>query len=112
MEGITILETIALTEYTTLSYCIAFLGILVYIFSFIRLLFVVNQEKRLKYLISGVIGIILCICSVCIPIYPFTEETGKYQYKCEIDETITIGDIEKQYNIIEIQDSIWTLEDK
>lgn len=115
MEGITILETIALTEYTTLSYCIFFLGTLIYSFSFTRILLFVagdQKEKKSKYLICGVIGIILCICSVCIPIYPFKEETGKYQYKCEIDETTTIGDIEEQYNIIEVQDSIWTLEDK
>lgn len=109
MEGITILETIALTEPTICGWIVSFLGIILFVISmFCALLEKKTLSKCVTYICIGSIIIIFG----SLPIFPFQKETGKYQYKCEIDKTITIGDIEEQYNIIEIKDSIWTLEDK
>lgn len=109
MEGITILETIALKESTICGWIVSFLGIIIFIISMFCALL---EKKTLSKCVTYIcIGSIITIFGV-LPIFPFQKETGKYQYQCKIDETITIGDIEEHYNIIEIQDSIWTLEDK
>ena len=41
-----------------------------------------------------------------------SEPTGRYQYECTIDESVTFEDVLENYNVVEQKGKLWILEDK
>lgn len=42
----------------------------------------------------------------------FEKSSGRYQYECLIDDTISYTEIYDKYDVVEQRGSIWVLEDK
>lgn len=42
----------------------------------------------------------------------FEKSSGRYQYECLIDDTVTYTEIYNKYDVVEQRGSIWVLEDK
>jgi len=117
MNGINILETI---EVTVAPYETAAL-----LFSFIMLMVfggivgyraagdkpISNREYKIG------IGFVCVIFVTSILFGTYRVPTGVIQYKCTIDDTVTMGEVEEQYTILDVTvdesgDSVFLLEGK
>lgn len=119
ITGMTILEQTPIKEYTTLSYIIAGLGISIMVLAliiFIKRMYpemdVSSGDIRLKKLIRGyVIGAVVTLFTL-IHFPWFYEETGRYKYECTLEDNISANYISDNFNIVSVEDGIWTITDK
>lgn len=84
------------------------------------LLYIFLMEKRndIGYEIDGekiyinslklvVIGFVIALTSIFLPF--FQTESGRYEYTCTFEDYVTVNDITEVYNIISVEDDIWTV---
>jgi len=113
MDGITVLEQVEIIEYQlsiwsnpSIMITILFIGICVLFL--IGVLFI--EERPLLMIIVCCVGFYF--------INPFNENpqkavpTGRYQYRCIVDDSVSIEDLNEKYNIIGKDGDIYVLEDK
>lgn len=106
-EGITILNTTAVTGLPTwvsvLAFVIFFIGAIVFAVSMILdgPVYVTAYSLMISLIIMFVYGI-----------FNFTVKTGEYRYECTIDDSVSYNEVVENYKIVEQRGDIWVLEDK
>lgn len=119
IEGMNVLEKTPIKDYTTLSGILVGLGICIAIIATI-IFYIKTKPKnqiRLKdkvtkiFLFWYIFGLGLAIFSV-IRFPWFYVETGRYTYECTFDDSVSVNSIDEKFNIISVEDGIWTVEDK
>lgn len=80
---------------------------------FLAIFSAINKENRIlifseiMVVISGIFIIVFAI------LYSANEKpTGRYRYEATIDESVSITEVYKNYNVVEQRGDIWVLEDK
>lgn len=114
-----VLEQTPIKDYTTLSDILTGLGICIAIIATI-IFYIKTKPKnqiRLKdrvtkiFLFWYVLGLAMAIFSI-IQFLWFYAETGKYKYKCTFEDSVTANGVDERFNIINVEDGVWTVEDK
>lgn len=107
VEGITILNTTAVTGLPTwvsvLAFVIFFIGAIVFAVSMIL------DGPVWVTASSLMIGLIIMIAC---GIFKYTVKTGEYRYECIIDDSVSYNKVVENYKIVEQRGDIWVLEDK
>lgn len=107
VEGITILNTTAITGLPTwvsvLAFVIFFIGAIVFAVSMIL------DGPVWVTASSLMIGLIIMIAC---GIFKYTVKTGEYRYECIIDDSVSYNEVVENYKIVEQRGDIWILEDK
>ena len=118
IKGINVLEQIPIKEYTILFGIFKGVGIGIAIIAVI-IFFIKTKSKtiRLKdfgtkiFLFFYFLGVVMVILS-STHLPWFYEETGKYAYKCILGDDISANYISDNFNVINVEDNIWIIEDK
>ena len=107
VEGITILNTTAVTGLPTwalvLAFVIFFIGAIAFAASMIL------DGPVWVTASSLMIGLIVMIA---YGIFNCTVKTGEYRYECTIDDSVSYNEVVENYKIVEQRGGIWILEDK
>lgn len=107
VEGITVLNTTAVTGLPTwvsvLAFVIFFIGAIVFAVSMIL------DGPVWVTASSLMIGLVVMIAC---GIFKYTVKTGEYRYECTIDDSVSYNEVVENYKIIEQRGDIWVLEDK
>lgn len=119
IEGMKVLEQTPIKDYTTLSSVLTGIGILIAVMSIVFLIFKNRDKKKIDikgkifkaFLFFYVLGLSLALFST-IRFPWFYVETGKYTYECELEDSISANYISNNFNIISIDNDVWTIEDK
>lgn len=119
IEGMNVLEQTPIKEYTALSNILVGLGLFVAIVSVAVLMFKTRDTNTVdikskmfkRFLCCYVFGLVLALFSI-IHFPCFYTETGRYTYKCELEDGVSANFISENFNIISIEDDIWTIGDK
>lgn len=119
VKGKNILEQTPIKDYTTLSGILIGIGISIAIIAVI--IFFVKTKLQYKicwknkaskiFLFFYIFGLAIAIFSV-IRFPWFYVETGRYTYKCTFEDNIGVNYISDNFNVICVEDSVWTIEDK
>ncbi len=118
IKGMNVLEQSPIKEYTILSGIFMGVGIGIAIIATI-IFFIKTKSKiiRLKdlgtkiFLFFYVLGLVMAVLSITH--FPwFYVETGRYTYKCELEENVSANYISDNFNVISVEDGVWTIEDK
>lgn len=118
IKGINVLEQTSIKEYATISSVFMSLGIGIAIIATI-IFFIKTKGKviRLKdlgtkiFLFFYILGLAMTIFSVTHFSW-FYVETGRYTYKCTLEDNVSANYISNNFNIISVKEGIWTIEDK
>ena len=118
VKGINVLEQTPIKDYTTLSGILIGIGIgTAFIATIIFFIKTKGKIIRLKdlstkiFLVFYILGLGLAIFSVGH--FPwFYVETGRYTYKCTLEENISANYISNNFKVIGVEDGVWTIEDK
>lgn len=118
IKGINVLEQTSIKEYATISSVFMSLGIGIAIIATI-IFFIKTKGKviRLKnlgtkiFLFFYILGLAMAIFSVTHFSW-FYVETGRYTYKCTLEDNVSANYISNNFNIISVKEGIWTIEDK
>ena len=107
VEGITVLNTTAVTGLPTwvsiLAFVIFFIGAIVFAVSMIL------DGPVCVTAFSLMIGLIVMFaCGT----FKYTVKTGEYRYECIIDDSVSYNEVVENYKIVEQRGDIWVLEDK
>ena len=112
LEGITILNQTPVLED---PWYVIPLGIISFslLFPFVVLLSIgIAEHNKIIFGISTVITIILLVL-LCVAIKTEdTVDTGRYRYEVMIDDSVSFNKVLENYDIIEQNGRIWTIEDK
>lgn len=107
VEGITVLNTTAVTGLPTwvsvLAFVIFFIGAIVFAVS------MVLDGPVYVTAYSLMIGLIVMFA---YGIFNYTIKTGEYRYECIIDDSVSYNEVVENYKIVEQRGDIWVLEDK
>ena len=73
----------------------------------------INDKDRIL-IFSGIMIVISGIFIIVFAILYSTNEkpTGRYRYEATIDESVSITEVYKNYNVVKQRGDIWVLEDK
>lgn len=119
VEGMNVLEQIPINKYTNLSQILVWSGIGIAIFATIIFFIKTRSQNRICFKDKGskmflffyILGLSMAI--FCIIRFPwFYVETGRYTYKCTLEDDVKANYISEHFNIISVEDDIWTIEDK
>lgn len=119
IEGMEVLEQTPIKEYTTVSGILTGLGIAIAIASIVFLMIEVRGKERIDikskmfkdFLFFYVFGLVMSLFSV-IPFPWFYVETGKYTYECELEDNVSANYISNNFNVLSVENGVWTIEDK
>ena len=108
MEGIEILSKTMVTETTGL----AILGVLCLIVGSVIFLGGLNDGFDYDWLnvIAVIGGAVIFLAGVACAAYE--KDTGRYEYKAIIDESVSMTDVHEKYKVKGQEGKIWILEDK
>ena len=111
IDGITVLETIEVMDMNTNNLIVYLLMELIAIIFVTGLVEKVWESSLKAFLASFAVsfvfsGIILITDNAFI-----VEPSGRYQYKCIIDNAVSLVDLTKDYKIIEQHDNVYVIED-
>lgn len=119
IERMNVLEQNPIKEYTTLSGILIGLGISIAIIATIVFYIKTKPKNQIHFkdritkifLFWYVLGLAMAIFSV-IRFPWFYVETGRYTYKCTFEDSVTANGVDERFNIINVEDGVWTVEDK
>ena len=117
IEGMNVLDKTPIKDYTTLSDVFTVLGLFIAIIATVVLVVKRIDKNEIDYttikilLFCYVLGIVMSIFST-IRFPWFYVETGRYIYKCKLENNISTNYISNNFNVISVEDGIWTIEDK
>ncbi len=106
IDGITILSQESIGVINSLSVKIFLLGVLILII-WKSMHFAEIKNSNIMFVIGIIIIIFSAISSKILP----EEETGRYRYKCIIDDSISFNYIVDNYYIVGQDGNHWILED-
>lgn len=120
INGMTILEQTSIKEPTNFLWIGLLVGILIMLIALFYIFFMEDKNNTdheidgnkvfmnsLKIICVGFIISMICILS------PFSKtESGRYKYECTFEDHVTVNDITEVYDIISVEDDIWTVQDK
>lgn len=118
IEGMNVLEQTPIKDYTALSDIFMVIGFGIAIVATI-IFFIKTKSKviRLKdlgtkiFLFFYIFGFgVVLFAMIRFPW--FYVETGRYTYECTFDDSVSANSIDEKFNIISVEDGIWTVEDK
>lgn len=116
IEGMKVLEQTPIKEGNELLFIILLCsGILVAILFVIIPMCIGLKKKNKKIRTIGIVGYVfglLIMISSMIPFPGVYKETGRYTYKCIIEDNVSAKYISDNFNIISVEDNTWTIEDK
>ena len=107
VEGITILNKIAVTGLPTWMMVSAIIICMIGLIAFA--IAIIAEWPAWKAIVP--IIIVLVTWFIC-GIFNITFKTGEYRYECIIDDSVPYNEVVENYNIIEQRGDIWVLEDK
>lgn len=118
-EGMNILEQIPIKEYTTLSMIFMVTGISIAIIATLIFFIKTKPKSRISFkdtitkifFLFYILGLVVALSSI-IHIPCFYTETGRYTYKCTFEDDVNANCISENFNIIGVEDKVWTVEDK
>lgn len=119
IEGMNVLEQTPIKDYTTLSGVLIGIGIGTAIIATIIFFIKTKSQHRICwkdkcskiFLIFYIFGLSLAIfAGIRFPW--FYVETGKYTYKCTLENDVSANYIGDNFNVISIEDGVWEIEDK
>ena len=113
IEGMKVLEQIPIKDYTTLSGVLIAIGISMAIIATIILWIKTKPDHRVDFkskLFKGflffyVFGLSMAVFFV-IRFPWFYVETGKYTYKCVLEDNVSANYISDNFNVINVEDSV------
>ena len=116
INGMTILEQTPIKEPTNFLW----IGLLVVVLIMISALFYIffmedknNTDHDKVFMNSFKITCVGFIISMICILSPFSKiESGRYKYECTFEDYVTVNDVTEVYNIISVEDDIWTVQDK
>lgn len=119
IEGMNVLEQTPIKDYTTLSGILVGIGIATAIIATIIFFIKTKSQHRICwkdkcskiFLIFYIFGLSLAIFAV-IRFPWFYVETGRYTYECTFEDSVSANYIEEKFNVISVEDGVWTIEDK
>ena len=119
IEGMTVLEQTMIKEVSDVVLIMMLFMMLSGVFIAIVSLFVPtaiglrkeNKKMRIMGNFGYILGIILMIASM-IPFPWALVETGRYKYKCTLEDNVSANYIEEHFDVIDVRDGIWTISDK
>lgn len=118
IKGINVLEQIPIKEYTTVSHVFMGLGISIAIIATI-IFFIKTKGKVIRFKNLGTkIFLFFYILGLAMGIFSGTHfkwfyiETGRYTYECTLEENVSANYISENFNVISVEDGMWTIEDK
>ena len=119
-EGMEILSKVPITEPATIIYILIIAGSIISfgaIFYLILICSGVIKDKdssttcipnTFKFIFGGITVLILAtFLSFFLKV-----ETGRYTYKCTIDDNVSASYISDNFNIISVENGVWTISDK
>ena len=120
INGMTVLEQNMITipsSQTHILLCISFIimfGALIYM-----IIMSIKFQNNSNIDVDAVLrrSITTCIIGALITIIGYflpgsTADTGRYEYKCTFEDCVTVNDITEVYDIISVEDDLWTVQDK
>ena len=120
INGMTVLEQNMITipsSQTHILLCISFIimfGALIYM-----IIMSIKFQNNSNIDVDAVLrrSITMCIIGASITIIGCflpgsNADTGRYKYKCLFEDYVTVNDITEIYDIISVEDDIWTVQDK
>lgn len=119
IEGMNVLEQTPIKDYTILSGILIGIGIGTAIIATIIFFIKSKLQHRICwkdkcskiFLIFYIFGLSLAIFAVMR--FPwFYVETGKYTYKCTLENDVSANYIGDNFNVISVEDGVWKIEDK
>lgn len=114
IEGMTILEQTMITEMHSSSVVVLIVGVLIAVVSLFPMAIGLrnsNIKIRNVGVYGYVLGIILMLSLlIFLPLYQV--ETGRYKYKCTLEDNVSANYIEEHFDVIDVRDGIWTISDK
>ena len=110
IKGIEILNKTPITEMTKSGFIVFIISALVLVVAFNFLFFFIEDCNGVGQLTC----FLICLISVISIIVGLNirKQMGRYEYKVTIDKDVPIQDVYENYNVIEKDGKIWTLEDK
>ena len=119
IERMNVLEQNPIKEYTTLSGILIGLGISIAIIATI-VFYIKTKPKNQIHFKDRITKIFLFwyVLGLAMAIFPvirfpwFYVETGRYTYKCTFEDSVTANGVDERFNIINVEDGVWTVEDK
>lgn len=119
IKGINVLEQTPIKDYTMLSGILVGIGIgtamIATIIFFIKTksqYSICWKDKCSKiFLIFYIFGLSLVIFAI-IRFPWFYVETGRYTYKCILEDDVSANYISDNFNVISVEDGVWKIEDK
>ena len=118
IDGMNVLKQIPIKDYTLLARIASALGIttvIIFLIIFIKQTperEIYSGDIRLKRLCVGC-GIGFTICILSLIHFPwFYTETGRYTYQCELENNISANYISDNFNVVSVENKIWTIKDK
>ena len=119
IEEINVLEQTPIKDYTTLSGILIGLGLAIAIIATIIFFIKTKSQNRICFKDRGskiflfwyIFGLSLAIFAV-IRFPWFYVETGRYTYKCTFNDSVSANYISENFNIVSVEDNVWTIEDK
>lgn len=119
IEGMNILRQTSIKEYTALSDF--FIGFGVSIILIVIIVFCIktknknqimfNNRENQIFLFFYILGLAMVLITT-IQFPWFYVETGRYTYECTFDDRVSVNSIDEKFNIICVEDGVWTIEDK
>ena len=119
IEGINVLEQIPIKDYTNLSQILVWSGIGIAILATIIFFIKTRLQNRICFKDKGskiflffyIFGLGMAI--FCIIHFPwFYVEAGRYTYKCTFNDSVSANYISENFDVISVEDNVWTIEDK
>ncbi len=119
IEGMNVLEQTPIKDYTILSSIFVVSGVLIAILSTLFLMIKSRGKNRIdtntrmfkRFLFFYVFGLTMAIFAI-IHFPWFYVETGRDIYKCTLGDDISANYISNNFNVISVEDGVWTIEDK
>lgn len=119
IEGMNVLEQIPIKDYTTLSNILTWGSIGIAIIAAIVFFIKTKTKNQIRFkdretkifLVFYILGLGMAIFSV-IRFPWFYVETGRYTYECIFEDSVSANYIEEKFNVISVEDGVWTIEDK
>lgn len=119
IAGMNVLEQTPIKDYTTLSHVLVVSGICIAIVATIVLWIKTKSKNKINlksklfkgFLFFYVLGLAMSVFAA-IRFPWFYVETGRYIYECVLEDNISANYISDNFNVISVENGVFTIEDK
>lgn len=110
MDGITILNTVEITETPLCIIITCAVSLLICVCSIsLNSMSITDIGENISMVLAIISGVVFIISYVLLH---YEQPTGKYEYEVIIDDTVSVADLHKHYEVIEQRGDIFVLRDK